>query len=317
MKRKKGIAVIMIVLMIVAIIGSLGLIIDKGRIYYYRWKLINATQAAVMAGLQDLPDKTEALRNCYKALKGNNFNSSLSDKNINFVIDSNKIVATATQEIPMTMAQILGYRTWTISTQVTGRIGPIAVQKRVAPIGVEISANTIQFYKRYRLENDIHYSPGTEEINIQYYPLDLPGGLQNNILNGYAGELKINHTPKFLDPTDQSVFNQLKNAFEQIDNTPNVWGTFGEDLLYKIDTTPRLIRVAIVEDAPNTVFQYDQKKLIKGFALFYIEQVHVHTDDNKKTVSLIGFFAKHVTEGPIMDTKVNYGVVGTEFVDIK
>lgn len=317
MNFKKGITTIIVTLMIVAILGALGLIVDKGRIYYYKWKLTNATQAAVMGGLQDLPDIEKAYSSAYNSLNGNNFDNSLPDRNIDIIINGNDITATGTQEIPMTIAQLLGYPTWTVSTEVTARLGAIAVEQKVAPIGVEITKNTIELYKRFRLENDVHYSPGTSEINYKYYPLNYSGGLINNIKFGYSGDMKINHTPRFLDPLNNSTFNQLKTAFESIDNTPNNLGVYTQANSLDIDNTPRLIRVAIIETPPSTVPQYTQKKIIKGFALFYIEQVHVHTDGGKKTVSLVGFFLKEVTEGPIINSPVNYGIVGTEFIEIK
>ena len=84
-RRERGQILPLIVLMLIALLGVAAFAIDVGYAYYAKRQLQSATDAAALAGAQDLPNGTSAIATA-TSYAGSNTPSNLASFNFNYQV---------------------------------------------------------------------------------------------------------------------------------------------------------------------------------------------------------------------------------------
>lgn len=342
LRKKKGQALIVITVTLMAIIGMMALVVDTGRAYIDHSRLQRAADAAVLAGVQELPDNddSEARRIAQEAFDLNmNLaqTSSPSDpKVVNYQMTSlagnprnpqqvDRLLLTVDSTVNNQLAHFLGYPDWPIVAQAGARSGPIGRVEHWIPIGVE--EGSIELYEHYRLGNTDHsLGSNSNGHKRMYVPLQ-NGNLRDEVANTIRNPISAGQTKNIaMNANIQDICDGIENRMRQkigvagcfnVDQaTPNTNGlniigpgtrndwSYGDD--------PRLVYVPFVKQTANNTVE------IVGFGLFYIEYAHYDSQavgTQEPLTEIVGFFVRTVMEGPVLDDADNYGVIGVEYID--
>ncbi|MEW6183995.1 MAG: TadE/TadG family type IV pilus assembly protein [Bacillota bacterium] len=120
-KNEKGSVVVLFAFALAVMIGFLGLTIDVGYGYLQKTKLQNALDAAVLAGVQSLPDNTAQARNDAIAFAGNN-GITLATSDVTVSSDNMTITCSKTVSVSPIFGSVLGLSSWNISGNATAAV---------------------------------------------------------------------------------------------------------------------------------------------------------------------------------------------------
>ncbi len=198
-----GAVMVLVALGLVALIGSMALVIDAGVGYAARMKASNAVDAAVLAGSQELPDDPTAALNAaknYVSLNG----VDLADVTFSIGEDHRSITGDINREQDMYFAHIFGINTRNLKAHAKVKVGPatkLGAGTGVVPIGV--------------LQDDIKYNQpivmkegGGSGLQGWYGSLDLEsltggnGGsstYEHYLTYGYDGEGTVGYNTLILE----------------------------------------------------------------------------------------------------------------------
>lgn len=238
------------------------------------------------------------------------------------------------KEVPTRFGNFLGRDSWTISAESAARIGPIEEIKYWIPIGIE-ETDDIKLYEHYRLMNTKHDKAGPSDIKLKYVPIqgyDMKWDTRDDI----DQKLKVGDT---LTRNTSNVWEEqfCEGVDERIKkDNPNVTGCFkvqgniNPDELnfvgreyrknYTFGDDDRLVYVPFVKQTTGGDFFNGSQYEVDGFGLFYIEYAHYDTSamgSGQELTELVGFFVRHVVEGPVGEGPMIYGVVGVEYLDVE
>lgn len=336
-KKNRGQAVIAMTVCLFIILGMMALILDTGRIYLEHAKLQRSVDAAVLAAAQDLPaeEGSQSLQSAtefgIKAAELNNVDMRKFD--INFAAPTNSVngklntvIATNETTVVTRLASILGYNEWTITSSASARAGAIAKINNWIPLGIIDDGQGVRLYNHYRLGNTTHTSANNDDIKLLYVPINY-ANVRQDVSNTISSVLSVGsnvNIHKTYDANDicKGIDDRIKNNIgvkgcfdvtEPIDLTKlNIIGSGSrKDWAYGDD--PRLVYIPFVKVVDSNYLQ------ITGFGLFYIEYAHFDPTPfggTRPMTELVGYFVRSVIEGPVLDTTIDYGVVGVEYVDL-
>lgn len=341
-RKSKGQALIVVSVTLMVLIGMLALVVDTGRAYIDHSRLQRSVDAAVLAGVQELPnsDDKEAIRIAREAFDANmNLSETESNgksKEVNYQITSiagnakspdqkDRLFLTVDTKVTNQLANFLGYPDWPIVAQAGARSGPIGQVEHWIPIGVE--EGNIELYEHYRLGNTEH-ALGSESNGHKriYVPLQ-NGNLKDEVANTIRTSISAGQSKNIIknanikdvcDGIDNRMRqkNGVKGCFNVDDATPNTDGLnvvgpgVRKDWSYGDD--PRLVYVPFVKQTSKDTVE------IVGFGLFYIEYAHYDSQaigTQEPLTEIVGYFVQTVMEGPVLDDAENYGVIGIEYLD--
>lgn len=295
LKDEKGNVTILVAVVFLALMGMMALVVDMGVVFAEKVELINAIDAALLAGAQELPsDKTKARSVMETYLVENGV--ALEDVQITIATDglSAEIVSTVT--VPHYFAKMIGIE----SSEVTGNgkviLGPASSAKGgIRPFGVE------KYNFIYGDEVALKVGGG-DGYHGNYGALALGGNgacvLLNNALYGYDGELNIGDTV-FTEPGNMAgMVNSLSYYINNIDET---FDDFERD-------SDRVWTVPIFES-----MEVNGRTAVEvvGFAQFFIESAY----KIQGKAEIHGRFIEYVTNGDIDPTLESTGVYGMKLVD--
>lgn len=257
-KNQKGTVVVLVATMISFFIGMCALVVDLGILYLNRVELVNAIDAAALAGAQDLPDNMEAAKAAvarYALANGQaNVTPSVSADGRELVVN-----AVATREVPLFFARIFGLHTANVSATATVHMYAVSGIKNlsIVPWGIHWG-NNITYGTPLTLKHGAYGTTGGTEV--AYGPLSLGGTgasiYKNNIMHGYAATIKIGD----IIPAD---------------STANISGPTSEGVQYRISQDPSATFATVSSHSARIVVVpvIDDSFRVQGFAAVFLEGV--------------------------------------------
>ncbi|MCF8010967.1 MAG: hypothetical protein K9L17_10195 [Clostridiales bacterium] len=123
--EEKGLAIVIVSAAMTAIMGVTALVVDIGTLYLARNQLVNACDAAALAGAWELPDGSPGLT------AKNYLEMNTDPQNMQITVDTanNQIKVKASEEVELIFARVLGFNSGQVSANVKadrGRMPPLA-----------------------------------------------------------------------------------------------------------------------------------------------------------------------------------------------
>lgn len=298
LKDESGSAMVIFAVSLITLLVFCALVIDLGLIYINNSRLVNAADAAVLAGAQELPSNPDLAEEI--ALEYAIFNGASEDEINVFIEDDNKTIRVESQrQVRFLIAPIIGINSSNTQAKATASVAPLSSGIGVVPLGVE--EQDFVFGQRYYLKDGAQHQGDAPFINGWFGILRLGGSgasvYENNFKHGYDGLLKVGdivdcQTGNISGPTSASVAYRMGLCTH--DCTAD-----------KFDKScARLLIVPVINYTDS-----DKKKIeIKGFSLFLLEGV----GGLGKLNYVYGRFVQGVVAGNIDDTASDSGLYGVK-----
>ncbi|CEP66276.1 Uncharacterized [Moorella glycerini] len=286
----------------VAMLSFAALVIDLGLLALNRHLLINAVDAAALAGARELPDNPDLARNT--AIDYAHMNGATETVQAEVSADGNFLTVTASKEVNYFLARLMGFQRGEVRARGVAMAAGIKAVRGAAPLAVP--DQDFQFGSKYILKQgagqDSPLGPGT------YSALSLGGGgasnYEDNLKYGYEGRLGVGdvvntETGNMSNPTKRAIDYRLELCRHSPPCTPEHFEP----------GCPRILILPVYE--PNLVQDGQIKSIIiVGFAAFLVEQVRGEGNEN----FIEGYFIRTVVAGEADPGQRNYGLQGVKLV---
>lgn len=298
LRRQQGSISIITALAFTVLLGFAALAIDIGLLYMNKAQLSNLTDAAALAGVQDLPADTQQAVNTARdyALKNGNAEDVLE-----FYIPNEKTIrVSAKRKVGLFFAHAINIDFSEVHAGATAALTPISGVNGVVPFGV-VKQDFI-YGQSYKLK----LGPG-EGYNGNFAALALGGtgatNYRDNIKTGYQGKLEIVEWVPLLLETEPG----------------NMSGPTADGVNYRIDLdkgatfdsvqkgSPRIVVVPVIDSLDGNGRSSVQ---VDGFAAFFLESVGGSGVDSYVT----GKFMNLVVSGDISGSGIDYGVYAARLI---
>jgi Putative Flp pilus-assembly TadE/G-like len=232
LRRESGQATVLTVVFLIALIGMMGAVLDVGAWFRADRKLQANSDAAALAGAQDLPEDVGAA--IARAVEyGDKNGGDVEATDVSFetkVLPNDTIVVETERAAPGVFTGIFGIDSVQVNAVAKARTGTIAAARYAAPIAVDIKHPLLQCKPLPCFEQgttlDLQkVGPGAFRlINLDgSHGGTGPGTLAEWILRGYDGYMPINWY--FSDPGAKFNSSHVKDALNQ---------RIGDELLFPI-----------------------------------------------------------------------------------
>lgn len=283
---ERGVAVAMVAITLTVLLGIAALGVDAGLLYLERVELLNATDAAALAGVQELPDRPSTARQ--RAVDYAVRNGVSADLvQVEVKPGNTIIVVTAQRSVPLYFARVLGWDRASVAARSAAKVGNAKGLRRAAPFLIE--RQPFVFNKQYTLKTGA--GPSGDPYSGNYGAGALGGSgasrYEDNIKYGYDGWLQVG---------------------DWINTEPgNMAGPTARGVKYRIDqdpgctpeaNTPDCTRVVFVPIADSLDVNGRKPVQIVGFAAFYLEGTMVDGNGTGQT-SVIGRFLRMATDADL------------------
>jgi len=295
LKNEKGVTVLLITLSLTAIIGFSALVIDAGLMFIERRKLVNALDAAALAGAQELPTdgyKAKEVAKDYAVKNG------IPLEKINVIVNVSKteITVEGNKEVDLLFAKILGIDKGNVTGKAKAIIGSVSrVYGGIRPLVVE--NQSLNYGQQVVLKED---AGDGESGNYGAVSLGGTGSsvFENNIKHGYNGELKVGD--KIYTETGNMAGATYDGVNYIMDIDPSTFESFNKDS-YRIWTIPIVDSLDVSGKDAVTII---------GFASFFVEDVYKQSGQTQIT----GRFLRFTTNGDIDLSQTDYGLYGVKLI---
>ncbi len=295
-KNKRGNTHILVVMALSVMMGFSALVIDVGLMFIERSRLVNAVDAAVLAGAQELVNSSTNTFNIANEYINQN-TDDVSNISININESNSSIGVKIDKSLDLIFGKVIGFDKATIVADAKAMIGPVTeVYDGIRPLVVE--NQSLIFGSQVTLKED---AGDGQQGNYGVVSLGGTGSkvYENNIKYGYNGTLKVGD---LIDTETGNMSGATYDGVNYITTTDN--STFSN---YKRDSL-RIWTIPIV----NTLNVSGKKSVeIIGFAAFFVE------DTKKKSgkTEIIGRFIEFVANGKIDQNQTNYGLKGVKLIN--
>mgnify|MGYP005850911405 CR=1 FL=1 len=189
---QRGSAVVLVALGMVLLLGAVALTTDGGYLYLQRQKLVNTVDAAALAAAHELPDQpSAAVSTAYDYASRNG--CAADEIAVTVAPGNRQIQVTATRQVPLFFARVLGRSSSQVAATATAAISPVSAMSGIAPLSV--AEQPFIFGLEYQLKDSPSEISDPAHGSGWYGPLSLGGGGADNYLNslkhGYSGKLKV------------------------------------------------------------------------------------------------------------------------------
>lgn len=287
----------------VAFAGFTAIVTDAGLLYLNRFKLVNALDSAVLAGVQELPQNPAgALESAshYAELNG----VKLDECSFNVADDNRSISGTAHRDVGLVFARVMGFNIAKVEGNAAAHIAPVTAARGVVPFGV--------------IEDDFEFG---EEITLKegagdgqhkgwFGALSLGGNgacvYRNNIENGYQGVIKIGdiiwtESGNMSGPTQQGVNWRISACHHVPECSP---ADFEKGC-------PRIVIVPIVIPEEVNPAGHTFTVQVIGFGAFLLDAYVGSGNENEVKGAFIQYVSQQETgtDGP------DFGLYGSELYE--
>lgn len=312
LRQERGSAAVVAALAITVVMGLGAIAVDVGNLYLNRTRLYNISDAAALAGVQDLPgDSVQALANArtYAAQNGKSSDTVVPTVVNDSYGNNTMLSVTVTRNVPYYFAHIFNIMpaNQTLSATSKAKISPIIKAAHIMPWGI-VKQNFI-YGQTYQLKEG-----AGSGYNGNYGALALGGTgasvYRNNIENGYSGVVQVGdwlttEPGNMSGPTSQGVSYRV-----------------GLDPSATFDTvqkgSERIVTVPIISELGDNGRTEVQ---IVGFAAFFLEGVGGQGNNNYVygkflEMTIPGDIYKNESYGTITsDVAKGYGLYGSMLVN--
>jgi len=288
---QKGNIMVMTAIALSAIIGMSALVIDVGSVMIEKHRLLNAVDAAALAGGQELPMYPDAARNL--AIEYAESNGAVPGRIlVDIDEDSCGIRVTADQTVNYRFAGIFGLSSKDVSQSVYVKLGTAgSVYDGLRPFAVE--------WNEFSYGESVTLKEGAGDGDTGNYgavALGLRGAdsFKDNVKFGYSGKISVGD---LIDTEPGNMSGPTVDGINYILGNDNcTFESFTKDSI-------RLWTIPVVDSFD--ALGRDQIE-VSGFAVFFVEDTR--TEDGAAVV--VGRFMKYVASGDIDDSVNNYGAYG-------
>lgn len=288
-KEENGTAVVIIALAFTALLGFAALAVDTGVLYLEHTRLAAATDAAVLAGAQELPDigQAEAKVREYAQLNG----IDPADLSVGFSPDNKQITATARRNVSLHFAKILGFNTSTVNGRAVARLSPVREMRNLIPLGINETLLPLSAGTEYMIKGGAQ--DGNPWRGIIEYPGQGNGGnnYRNLVISGYDGNVEIGDLEGKVPgnksgPTMQGVEARIGSCAGGC-----TWDNYEPNC-------PRVVIVPIYRDTGSQL-------KITGFASVFLERVDGNGDDSRVWATYINYTVAGESDDSITGSYLN------------
>lgn len=300
---ERGTVLVLVAAAMVAFAGFTAIVTDAGLLYLNRFKLVNALDSAVLAGVQELPQNPQAalqIASDYAGLNG----VDLNDCFFHVADDNQSISGTANRDVGLVFARMMGFDMAKVKGNAAAHIAPVTAARGIVPFGV--------------IEDDFEFG---EEITLKegagdgrqrgwFGALSLGGKgacvYRNNIENGYQGVIKIGdivstESGNMSGPTQQAVNFRISACHHVPECSPS---DFEKDC-------PRIVIVPIVKSEDVNPAGHTFTVQVVGFGAFLLDAYVGSGNENEVKGAFIQYVSQQETgtDGP------DFGLYGSELYE--
>lgn len=294
-KDEKGNVTILVAVVLFALMGIMALVIDMGLVYAHKVDLVNALDAALLAGGQELPsDQVEAKKVMEAYLIENGV--TLDEVTITIATDGLSANIVAVKSVPHHFAKIIGFDASNINEQAKLILGTASSAKGgIRPFGVT----------KYDFEygDEVVLKSGAGDSyhgNFGAIALGSTGAsvLLNNALYGYDEELNVGD---FVLTETGNMVGMVNTLSYYINSTEETFDNYSS-------SSDRVWTIPVFDS-----LDVDGRTAVKvvGFAQFFVNNV----EKKGGHAEIHGRFIEYVTNGDIDPTLESTGVYGMKLVD--
>lgn len=302
LKEERGSAIVIVLMSLVILLGSSALVMDYGMMAVTRRNLVNAADAAALAGAQELiqnPGDREAARNAALEYALNN---GVDPSQVEVEVEDYQVRVQVSKPVPFTFARVLGFSSGTVSAEATAATGAVTAMTGIAPLA-NVDQPLIKG-QEYQLKifsaSDPTFGPGN------FGALALGGrGSQNyekNLRDGYEGQIKIGD---FLETETGNMSNPTRRAFDDRVSRCTSGCTFDNFT----PNCPLILYMPIIRQPDG---QGRQEVEVVGFAAFFLNKDAPPGQGNESIIK--GWFIDTVAPGQITPGASGYGVSAVNLV---
>ncbi|MFZ5639947.1 MAG: pilus assembly protein TadG-related protein [Bacillota bacterium] len=297
-KREEGTVIVLVALGLTVFLSFTALVTDVGLLLVERGKLVQAVDAAALAGVQELPDNPTAATT--KATEYAQKNG-VSSPTVTISPDNKEITVESTKQVNLAFAKIWGLDKSNVKATAKAVVAPVKNVSGAVPMSIlDQPLVAGQKYVIKSADGIGAYSNGWRGI------LNYTGGgggssdYRELTREGYQGRLSIGQvidkeTGNKSGPTEDGVNDRI----DACDRTPPCSATD-----YEPDC-PRLVWVPVIEEVDN------KKVRVVGFAAFFLEEVEGSGNDNNVWATLV-----QQTMSADIDTEgTDYGLYGAKLTN--
>jgi len=291
---QRGMVAVFFALAMAVVMGFSTVSLDAGSLYVARQRLVDAADAAALAGAQFLPENPDQARLVAEDYARRN---GLPEDQILVEVapGGTRLTVTITRNVPFHFALIFGQRNSPVQASVTATVGNLTSLSGTVPIGVEQGSFT--YGELYTLKlGPGSTSPGPYHGNFHALALGGKGAsnYRENLKWGFQKVLRVGDTVEtepgnMAGPTREGISYRLQEGAGE------TWTNYGKQ-------SRRRVYVPVVDS-----FEVDGRKEVKivGFAAFFLEGEEEDEDDdldkNHESAVIKGRFLREYQEGEVED----------------
>lgn len=327
LREESGAVMVLVAIALLVLLGCMALVIDAGVVYAERMKASNAVDAAVLAGVRELPSSALLARQKAEEYAQNNGLEPSDPDNgiqgqVSFDIDPSPqpkwIKGIVDYEKPMLFARIFNIDIAEIKPSakaMVGVAGGVSPGSGVVPLGVKEGTFSVgeQTVLKWRGGGGTNGWYGCLDLDTDALTGDKSGGgadtYREYLKNGYDKWLYIKdckyvETGSMQGPTDTGIQTRMTSCANHCGTTPVCTAENHKEDCPRVVIVP----VGTASGDPGS----NNKFTITGFGAFFIEskeEVQDTIDGNKtKNIHLTGTFLKVVVPGEISTGVNDFGV---------
>ncbi len=316
-KDERGLALVLVAAAMTVILGFAALVVDIGSMYLTRSRLINACDAAALAGAHELGNETgselDAMQEATVYLEHNNVIAG--EDSFQIVVNNNTITVESSRAVNYIFARVLGFTSNTIKAKATAIYGPVNAVSGVTPFA--IPDQELVFDKQYVLKEGSGESVDDGfRIRGNFGALALGGTgasiYEENLKYGYGGPVNVG---------------DMVTIGEMVETEPgNMSGPTYDGVTYRINQcthgcTPqnyepecqRIIIVPVFD--PETLEGGKDDVLIVGFASFLLEGVDGTGNQSEVTGTFLQMAPPPETSYTVDPDAPDYGLHAAKLVE--
>ncbi len=295
-KEETGSIIILVALGLTLFLGLLGIVVDGGYLYLQRGRLVNAVDAAALAGVQELSMANNAVAEAYNYAAKNNVSAAALTVGVSH--GNSRISVEAKRQVDLFFMPMFGFKHVEVKAYAQAERGGISGYMGAAPFGVEWGS--FEFGQTINLKNDPH-SGGSFQGNFGALALGGTGAsnYEKNIKYGYPGMLRIGDNV----PTETgNMAGKTKSGIQYL---------MGLDPLAQFDEVSlKSSRILVVPIVDSLDVKGRKEITILGFASFFLENVETKGSD----ATVVGRFMRMVVDGEISSSAPDYGLTAYRLV---
>ncbi len=296
---------VLVALAMTALVGLTAISVDAGVMYANRNKLMNAADAAALAGVQALPDFPGQAVSIARDIAYTN-GVVPGEEDIQVAADGRTLQVKVTRSVPLYFARVLGHNQQAIAASASARVASISSLKGVAPLGVP--RQPFVPGQQYTLKMSPH-DPSRDGSALpgNFYALALGGTgssvYSTNLTNGYqheigAGEWLETEPGNMAGPTETAMRQFLAEAGDDYGYTDSD----GDGLADFHPGNPRLMLVPVID--PTTADKGGRTQVqVVGFAAFWIDDYGVSGQGEIR-----GRFVRYLIQGDDRASADDFGL---------